>query len=203
MISLPAAAKGPSYYPELNYPDDSGFFKGSRLKGQCRKIRYPENQPTPLKLSNRFDGLVNAESPENFHNNSGSSDRKSTGSSRKGHYRGSSNTLKSNTKSSSPQNSSNSEISDNGSVESSNKSSENIRNIGTVTSKDTSATGIITMDIPFQSGGLFMKAECLDVGTQVTFDLEYISGKPIATGVRYHTHNLEKSSSGNQSDTYD
>ncbi len=202
---LPAVEKGPLQQSELDYLDDSGSFKGSRLKGQRKKIWYPKSQPTPLMLSNRFDCLANAECPENFHLNAGSSDLKSTGSSRKGRHRGSSNALKSKTQSSTSRNSSNSELSENGSVERSNNSSErdcNVERHGTVTSKDTLATGTITMgilkDIPFRSKFMHM------VGSQVKFNLEYISGKPIATCVGYCTdHEFEELSSGPESDTYD
>ncbi|MCP3661278.1 MAG: hypothetical protein GY696_02095 [Gammaproteobacteria bacterium] len=191
---MPAVEKGLLQQSELDYPDNSGSFKGSHLKGQLKKIWYPKSQATPLQLSNRFDCLANKTDI-----NSDSGDRKSASSLRKGRHQGSSNTLKSKTKSSSSQNSFNSELSDIGSVD-----REIIRNrgpvrIGTVASKDTLTTGTITMgtlmDIPFQSK--FM----LNVGSHVTFHLEYISGKPIATFVCYH--NPEESSSGNQSDTYD
>ncbi|MCP3663656.1 MAG: hypothetical protein GY696_14405 [Gammaproteobacteria bacterium] len=207
VISWPAAEKGPLHQSELDYSDDSGSFKGSRPKGQCRKIRYPESRATPLKLSNRFDCLENAECPEHSHSfrtNSGSSDRKPIGSSRRDRHRGSSNTQKSKIKSSISQNLSNSDLSDNGSVERSNNTSEHIVNIGTVTSFNTSdgrgAHGTITMgvyeDIPFRSQ--IMQA----VGSPVTFDLEYISGKPIAINVGYYM-DPDELSSGHQSDTYD
>ncbi|MCP3661972.1 MAG: hypothetical protein GY696_05655, partial [Gammaproteobacteria bacterium] len=191
---LPAVVKGSLQQSELDYPEDSGSFKGSRTKGQRRKISHTKSQATPLKLSNRFDCFANTECPENFHSNAGSSDCKSTGSSRKGRHRGSSNALKPKTQSPLSQNLSNPELSDSGSVERSNNSSEDIvrdRSIGTVTSKDTGATGTITMgilkDIPFRSKFMHM------VGSQVKFNLEYISGKPIATCVGYCTdHEFEE-----------
>ncbi len=215
---LPTFEKGLLQQSELDYPDESGSFKGSRPKGQRRKIWYPKSQAMPLKLSNRFDCFANAECPENFHTkslenvespvnihtNSGFSDREMIGSSRKGQHRGSSNTLKSTIQSSSSKNSSNSDLSDKGSDESSNNSSEHIINIGTVTSFNYNvhpAWGTITMagvpeDIYFQSRVMRR------TGSTVTFDLEYISGKPTATMV-CHYGDYDESSSGHQSDTYD
>ncbi len=215
---LPAVEKGLLQQSELDYSDKSGSFKGSRSKGQRRKIWYPKSQATPLKLTNRFDCFVNAECPENFHTKSleyaespvefhtksGFSDREMIGSSRKGRYRGSSNTLKSTIQSPLSQNSSKSDLSDNGSVERSSNSSEHIKNIGIVKSFNYNvhpAWGTITMagvpeDIYFQSKVM------RTAGEPVYFDLEYITGKPIATMVT-HYGDYDESSTGHQSDTCD
>ncbi|MCP3664646.1 MAG: hypothetical protein GY696_19510 [Gammaproteobacteria bacterium] len=102
---------------------------------------------------------------------------------------------------------SNSDLSDNGSVERSKTSSEcienTIREIGTVKSFSNDGLGrlgTITMgdheDIPFRPKRFH------SVGSQVTFDLEYISGKPIAINVGYYMDHDELSS-GHLSDTYD
>ncbi len=56
--------------------------------GQSRKIRYPDSK-APIRLSNRFKCLENAERSENSYKNSGIGDRKSSGSSREGWRRGS------------------------------------------------------------------------------------------------------------------
>ncbi len=108
----------------------------------------------------------------------GFSDGESIGSPRKGRHRGSSNTLKSNIKSSISQNSSNSDLSDNGSAERSKNSSESIENtvreIGTVKTYSHGLGTIATgdhEDIPFHA------IINMNVGSTVYFQREFISGK--------------------------